>query len=80
MMRFQVCRLSEGAVSKRPPCNGAVRGSASPAWPGEFEWFIELATLEELMALLEKTGGALSLFTPEPGENFPILQVLDEEE
>jgi len=33
-MRFLVGRTSEGAVSKSPPCKGAIRGPESSAWPG----------------------------------------------
>ena len=54
-MRFLVCRASQGAVSKKSPCPGAVRGPEAGAWPGEFPWFIELATLEELVAFLNET-------------------------
>jgi len=79
-MKFHVCRSSEGAVSKRPPCKGAVRGPEAPAWPGEHEWLIEVSTLEELMALLVKVGGAVALFAPEGGEEHPVIEILDENE
>src|SRR5213075_1165009 len=46
-MRFQVSRSSQGAVSKKPPCKGAIRGPEAAAWPGEYTWFIELNGLEE---------------------------------
>jgi hypothetical protein len=39
-----------------------------------------MGSLEDLMALLEKTGGALGLFTPEEGEDCPVIEVLDEDE
>ena len=67
-------------MSKRAPCQGAVRGPESPAWPGEYQWVIELNSLEELMALLEETGGGLGLFTPEEDEEHPVLEVFDEDE
>ena len=79
-MKFLINRASEGAVSKRPPCKGAVRGPESVAWPGEYQWTIELNNLEELMALLEETGGGLGLFTPEEDEECPVLEVFDEDE
>ena len=79
-MKFLVSRSSEGAVSKRPPCKGAVRGPESAAWPGEYQWFIELATLEELTALLHATGGGLGLFAPEGGEEHPVIEIFDEDE
>jgi hypothetical protein len=79
-MKFLICRASEGMVSKMPPCEGAVRGPEATAWPGEFEWQIELATLDDLVAFLHDTGGGLGLFAPEPGEEHPVLQILDDDE
>jgi hypothetical protein len=79
-MKFLICRTSGGAVSKKPPCKGAVRGSEATAWPGEFEWFIELGTLEELIAFLHANGGGLGLFAPEPGEDHPVIQIFDDDE
>ena len=79
-MKFLINRASEGAVSKRPPCKGAVRGPESPAWPGEYQWFIELDSLDDLIALLKETGGGLGLFAPEEDEEFPVLEVFDEDE
>jgi hypothetical protein len=79
-MRFQVCRASQGAVSKSPPCKGAVRGQESKAWPGEFAWFVELATAEELMAFLDANGGALGLFAPEESEEAPVIEIFDDDE
>ena len=79
-MKFQVSRASEGAVSPQPPCRGAVRGPESSAWPGEYPWFIELATLDDLLALLHETGGGLGLFAPEGGEEHPMIEVFDEDE
>lgn len=78
-MRFQVVRSSEGAVSKRPPCKGATRGPESSAFPGEFEWYIELTSLEALVQFLEANGGGLGLWTPEPGEECPVIEIVDEE-
>jgi hypothetical protein len=79
-MKFLVTRSSEGAVSKKPPCKGAVRGSEAAAWPGEFEWFVELATLEELVAFLHANGGGVGLFAPEEGEEHPALEIFDDDE
>jgi hypothetical protein len=79
-MKFQVCRASQGAVAKAPPCQGAVRGPEAKAWPGEFAWFVELATLEELAAFLDENGGALGLFAPEGGEEHPVIEIFDDEE
>src|SRR3954452_5685512 len=67
-MKFLVSRASQGAVSKGPPCQGAVRGPEASAWPGEYQWFIELSTLEDLLAFLDGNGRALGLFAPEEGE------------
>lgn len=79
-MRFQVIRSSQGAVSKGPPCPGAVRGPESTAWPGEYEWYIELARLEELLAFLQDNGGALGLFAAEEGEEHPVIEIFDDDE
>jgi hypothetical protein len=78
-MKFQVFRSSEGAVSKNPPCPGAVRGPESKAWPGEFEWFIEVAGLEELLAFLQDNSGALGLFAAEEDEEHPVIEIFDED-
>jgi hypothetical protein len=79
-MTFLINRASEGAVSKRSPCKGAVRGPESPAWPGEYQWFIELNSLDDLIGLLEETGGGMGLFTPEEDEQYPVLEIFDEDE
>jgi hypothetical protein len=79
-MRFQVCRASQGTVSKSPPCKGAVRGPESKAWTGEFAWFVELATLDDLIAFLDENGGALGLFAPEEGEEEPVIEIFDDDE
>lgn len=80
-MRFQVCRASQGSVSKTPPCKGAVPDpNWETAWPGEHAWFIELATLEELMTFLDENGGALGLFTPEGGEPELVIEIFDDDE
>jgi hypothetical protein len=79
-MRFLIARSSEGEVSKQPPCRGAVRGEPSPAWPGEYRWYVELNSLDELLALLNETGGALGLFAPEEGEDCPAIEVYDEDD
>ncbi len=79
-MKFLLTRTSEGAVSIRPPCKGAERGPESAAWPGEYQWFIELDTLEELVSLLEKNGGALGLFSAEEDEDHPVIEIFDDDE
>jgi hypothetical protein len=78
-MKFVVNRTLEGGVSKKPPCPGAVRGPESPAWPGEYQWFVELATLEELLAFLDRNGGAMGIFSPEDGEEYPAIEIYEEE-
>jgi hypothetical protein len=79
-MKFRVCRASGGVVSKQPPCKGAVRGPEAKAWPGEYEWFVELTGLEDLMRFLGANGGALGLYTPEEGEDQPEIEIFDEDE
>jgi hypothetical protein len=79
-MKFLIYRGSQGSVSRDRPCPGAVRGPEAPAWPGEYTWFIELGSLEELMALLHQTGGALGVFTPEEDEEHPAIEIFDEDE
>ena len=79
-MKFLISRASQGAVSKGAPCPGSVRGPESPAWPGEYQWFIEVASLQELVALLERSGGALGLFAPEEGEDHPVIEIFDDDE
>ena len=78
-MRFQVTRTSQGAISKTPPCRGAIRGPESPAWPGEFVWYLDLKVLEELVQFLNDHEGGLALYTPEPDEDCPVIEILDEE-
>jgi hypothetical protein len=79
-MKYLVCRASEGAVSKKPPCIRAMRGPEAKAWPGEYQWFVELDNLQNLMAFLEETGGGLGLFSPEEGEEYPLIQIFDDDE
>lgn len=79
-MKFSVIRSSEGAVSKGPPIRGAIRGRESSAWPGEFEWHVEVNTLEELLALLQKSACGIGLFAPEQGEEFPVIEIFDDSE
>lgn len=79
-MRFQVGRSSEGAVSKTPPCRGAIRGAEAPAWPGEYQWYIELETLAELRRFLEENGGGLGIFSPEEGEEFIGIEIFDDDQ
>jgi hypothetical protein len=79
-MKFLVSRTSQGAVSREPPCEGAVRGPEATAWPGEYQWFIELGSLEELMRFLNETGGALGVYAPEEGEEYPEIEIIEETE
>jgi len=79
-MKFQVSRASEGTVSKAPPCKDAIRGPEAAAWPGEYQWFVELNSLDELMTFLEQTGGGLGLFSPEEGEDNPSIEIFDDDE
>ncbi len=79
-MRFQINRASQGAVSPEPPCRGALRGPEASAWPGDYSWFIELASLEALIAFLNENGGGLGLFVPEEGEACPVIEIFDDEE
>ena len=79
-MKFQIGRASQGAVSKRPPCKGAVRGQESPAWPGEYPWYVEVGSLEELITLLNDNGGAFGLYAPEEGEEHPVIEIFDEDQ
>lgn len=79
-MKFLVSRASQGAVSKDPPCRGAARGPESPMWPGDYSWFLEVNTLEELLAFLHANGGAVGLFAPEEGEEHPAIEIFDEDE
>jgi hypothetical protein len=79
-MKFMVTRSTEGAVSKKPPCKGAVRGPEAEAWPGEFQWFVELGSLEDLTAFLHANGGGLGLFAPEEDEQYPVLEIFDDDE
>ena len=39
-----------------------------------------MKTLEELLALLHETGGALGLFAPEEGEEHPALEIFDDDQ
>jgi hypothetical protein len=79
-VKFLVNRASQGPVSKKPPCKGAIRGGEAAAWPGEYQWLIELGSLDELVQFLNATGGALGLYVPEEGEDHPVIEILDEDE
>jgi hypothetical protein len=79
-MKFLISRASQGTVSKLPPCRGAVRGPESAAWPGEYQWFLELDSLEDLAALLDAGGGGLGLFAPEEDEEHPAIEIFDDDE
>jgi hypothetical protein len=67
-------------VSRDPPCRGAVRGPEAAAWPGEYQWFLDVGNLDDLMRLLDASGGALGLFAPEEGEDYPVVEIFDEQE
>ena len=67
-------------MSKHAPCKGAVRGPEAAAWPGEYVWFVELHTLEDLHAFLQTSGGGLGLFAPEDGEEHPVIEIFDDDE
>jgi hypothetical protein len=77
-MRFLVSRSSEGAASGAPPCRRAVRGPESAAWPGQYQWFVELNSLDDLVAFLNENGGGLGLFAPEEGEEHPSIEIYDD--
>jgi hypothetical protein len=79
-MRFLIYRASQGSTSKGPPCEGAVRGPEESAWAGEYPWYIEIASLEELMRLLQESGGGLGLFAPEEDEKHPAVEIFDDDE
>jgi hypothetical protein len=79
-MKFLVSRSSVGSVSAEPPCKGAVRGLEASAWPGEYQWHLELNSLDELAAFLGDNGGALGLFSPEEDEEHPMIEIFDEDQ
>jgi hypothetical protein len=79
-MRFLVNRASTGPVSQDAPCPEAKRGLESSAWPGEYQWYLDLDSLEQLVAFLESSGGGLGLFLPEEGEEYPVIEIFDEDE
>jgi hypothetical protein len=79
-MKFLVGRTSQGAVSREPPCKGAIRGPEAEGWPGEYSWFVELNSLEELVRFLNDNGGGLGLWAPEEGEEHPALEIFDEDQ
>jgi hypothetical protein len=78
-MRFMVYRTSQGSVAREAPCPGAVRGAEAPAWPGEYQWFVELAALDDLVAFLQANGGGLGLFAPEEGEECLVIEIFDDD-
>jgi hypothetical protein len=77
-MRFLVYRASQGSVSRESPCRGAICGPEARAWPGEYPWFIDLGSLDELVAFLNANGGGLGLFAPEEGEEHPVIEIYDD--
>jgi hypothetical protein len=78
-MKFLVNRSSTGSVSKDPPCPAAQRAEESPAFPGEYSWYLELETLDDLLAFLEENHG-LGLFVAEGEEEYPTIEIFDEDE
>ena len=79
-MKFQVSRTSQGSVSHEQPCVGAMRGPEAAAWPGEYVWYVELGTLDELRAFLQANGGGVGLFAPEEGEDQLSIEIFDDDE
>ncbi len=79
-MKFLVSKSSEGSVSKHPPCAGAIRGPEAAAWPGEYQWFVELNDLDALMKFLADQGGGLGLWSPDAGEESPTIEIFDDDE
>lgn len=77
-MRFLVSRSSQGAMSKDPPCVQAIRGPEAPAWPGEFQWYVELKSAEEIMKFVDEHGGAIGMYTAEEGEVYPEIEIIDD--
>lgn len=77
-MKFLISLASQGAISKEPPCRGAIRGPEAPAWPGEYQWLVELNSLDDLVTFLEQNGGGLGLFSPEEGEVLPAIEIYDD--
>jgi hypothetical protein len=61
------------------PCPGAVRGPEAEAFPGEYTWFIDLETLDDLVGLLDNYGG-LVLWSADQGEGLPVIEIDDEED
>ncbi len=57
-----------------------MRGPEAAAWPGEYVWFVDLQSLEELHAFLQTNGGGLGLFLPEEGDLFPAIEIFDDDE
>jgi hypothetical protein len=79
-MKFLISRASQGPVSKHPPCIEAIRGPEAKAWPGDYLWFVELNTLEDLLQFLNTHGGGLGLWSAEEGEEYPQIEIFDEDE
>jgi hypothetical protein len=79
-MRFLVSRASQGSVSAEPPCKNAIRGPEAAAWPGEYEWLVDLNTLDDLLAFLQETGGGLGVFAPEEGNDHLAIEVFDDDQ
>ena len=59
---------------------GAVRGPEATAWPGEYTWFVELNSLEELGRFLDDNGGGLGLYSAEEGEGHPVIEIFDDQD
>jgi hypothetical protein len=55
-----------------------VRGPESAAWSGEYQWFIDLNGLDDLIAFLNANGGGVGLFAPEEGDEYPGIEIYDD--
>ena len=55
-------------------------GPEAPAWPGEYQWFVDLETLDDLKKFLAENGGGIALYSPEEGEEHLGLEIFDEDE
>lgn len=60
-MKFVITRTSLGHCSTEPPAPGAVMTSGSEDELDEKTWEIELATLEDVLALAKAQGGKVIL-------------------
>ncbi len=69
-MKLNIERTSS-TTHKDPPCEGATRvGDA-------YEWTIELASLEALVALTESVGESIIVHAPIREGDLPSLEIYD---